>query len=93
MIETTALGITLRLKVQPRASRTELAGPYGDALKIRVAAPPVDGEANEELIRFLARRLGVPRAAVTITSGLGGRSKVAAVAGIGARDAAERLGL
>lgn len=93
LIETTASGITLRLRVHPRASRTELAGPYAGALKVRVAAPPVDGEANEELIRFLARQLGVPRSAVTIKSGSGSRSKVAAIEGIDAREAAKRLGL
>jgi uncharacterized protein (TIGR00251 family) len=65
----------------------------GDELKIRVAAPPVDGEANAELVRFLARQLGVPRSAVTIVSGSGSRSKVAAVEGIGAGEAATRLGL
>lgn len=93
MIETTASGIMLRLRVQPRASRTELAGQYGDALKVRVAAPPVEGKANEELIRFLAKRLGVGRSAVAIVSGLGGRSKVATVEGIDAQEAARRLGI
>ena len=48
------------MRVQPRASRTELVGRHGDALKIRVAAPPVAGAANEALVRFLAERLGVP---------------------------------
>lgn len=93
MIETTPSGITLRLRVQPRASRTEVVGPYGGGLKIRVAAPPVEGEANQELLRFLAKRLGVARSAVTIRSGAGARSKVAAVEGIGADEAARRLGL
>jgi uncharacterized protein (TIGR00251 family) len=93
VIGTTASGITLRVRVQPRASRTDVAGPYGDALRIRVAAPPVDGAANDELIRFLATRLGVPRSAITIVSGATGRSKVAAVEGIGASEAARRLGI
>ena len=93
MIQATASGVTVRLRVQPRASRTEVAGTLGDELKIRVAAPPVDGEANEELLRFLAKRLGVPRSAVTIVSGSGSRSKVAAVEGIGPEEAAERLGV
>jgi uncharacterized protein (TIGR00251 family) len=70
-----------------------MVGTLGDELKIRVAAPPVGGEANEELVRFLAKRLGVPRSAVTIVSGSGSRSKVAAVEGIGTGEAAARLGI
>jgi uncharacterized protein (TIGR00251 family) len=93
VIQATASGIALRLRVQPRASRTEMVGTLGDELKIRVAAPPVGGEANEELVRFLAKRLGVPRSAVTIVSGSGSRSKVAAVEGIGTGEAAARLGI
>ncbi|MEP6573537.1 MAG: DUF167 domain-containing protein [Gemmatimonadota bacterium] len=69
-------GVKLRVLVQPRASITELAGLHGDALKIRLAAPPVDGEANEELIRFLAKTLGVRRADVSIVSGSSSRRKV-----------------
>jgi uncharacterized protein (TIGR00251 family) len=65
----------------------------GGELKIRVAAPPVDGQANEELVRFLAKQLGVPRSAVKIVSGIGSRSKVAAIEGIGAGEAATRLGI
>jgi uncharacterized protein (TIGR00251 family) len=54
-------GITLTLHIQPGAKRTEVAGLYGDALKIRLAAPPVDGKANAALISFLAERLGVAK--------------------------------
>lgn len=79
--------------MQPRASRTEVVGPYGGALKIRLAAPPVDGAANAALIRFLADRLGVAASAVTLVAGAGGRSKVVAVAGIGTEEAAHRLGV
>ena len=85
-------GIVLRLRVQPRASRTEIAGRHGDAIRIRLAAPPVDGAANDALIRFLAERLGVPRAAVTIVAGGGGRDKIVGVAGIAADEAGRRLG-
>ena len=81
------------MRVQPRASRTELAGLHGDALKVRVAAPPVEGAANDALIRFLAGRLEVPRAAVRLETGLAGRTKVVAVTGIGVEAAAGRLGL
>ncbi len=82
----------LQVQVQPRASRTEVAGPHGGALRIRLAAPPVDGEANAELVAFLARRLGVPKAAVTIVRGESGRRKVVAVAGVGVAEAAAALG-
>ena len=68
--------------VQPRASRTEVAGMHGDAVKIRLAAPPVDGAANEELIRFLADMLGVPRSAVSVVSGQASRRKTIQVDGI-----------
>jgi uncharacterized protein (TIGR00251 family) len=93
VIQATATGVALRLRVQPRASRTEVTGALGDEIKIRVAAPPVDGQANEELVRFLAKLLGVPRSAVTIASGSGSRSKVAAIEGIGATEVALRLGV
>ena len=81
------------MRVQPRASRTELAGRYGDALKIRLAAPPVDGAANEALVRFLAERLKVPRSSVALMAGAGARAKVLAVTGIGLEEAVRRLGL
>jgi uncharacterized protein (TIGR00251 family) len=67
--------ITLTIHVQPRASKTEVAGRYGDAIRIRLKAPPVDGAANEELITFLAQRLGVARSAVRVRSGATGRRK------------------
>jgi uncharacterized protein (TIGR00251 family) len=81
------------VRVQPRASRTELAGRHGDALKIRLAAPPVDGAANEALVRFLADRLDVSRSAVRLEAGATGRTKVLAVAGIGVAAAMRRLEL
>ncbi len=82
--------VRFAVRVQPRASRSEVAGVHGDALKIRLAAPPVDGAANEALVRLLAELLGVPRRAVRIESGLGSRSKIVEVDGVGA-DAVRRL--
>jgi uncharacterized protein (TIGR00251 family) len=67
--------LLLRVHAQPRASRSEIAGLHGDALKIRVAAPPVDGEANEALCKFLGKTFGVPRSAVAVESGDGSRHK------------------
>jgi uncharacterized protein len=77
--ETVAL---LIVHVVPRARRSEVAGRHGDALKIRIAAPPVDGAANTELVRFLAEQLGVPRSAVTVASGTSGRRKTVSVEGV-----------
>lgn len=67
--------LLLSVYVQPRASRDEIAGPYGDVLRIRVAAPPVDGAANEALCRFVAGLCGVAKSAVQIDSGETGRRK------------------
>jgi uncharacterized protein (TIGR00251 family) len=82
--------VTLVIHVQPRASRTEVVGPHGDAIKIRLRAPPVDGAANAELIRFLSERLGVPRQSIRIVSGDTGRRKRVQVTGA-SPDAAARL--
>ena len=68
--------IVLTLHVQPGARRTEVAGPYGDALKVRLAAPPVDGKANAELLRFIADQFGVPLRDVTLVRGDSSRRKV-----------------
>ena len=73
--------VVLDLHVQPGAKRTEVAGTHGDRVKIRLAAPPVDGAANEELVRFLAETFGVPRRQVTIVSGASSRQKRVRVEG------------
>lgn len=73
--------ITLTLHVQPGARKTECAGLHGDALKIRLAAPPVDGKANAALLAFIAERLGCGRAAITLKSGQSSRHKVLSVSG------------
>ena len=92
MITAIAGGVELALQVQPRASRSEVVGPHGGALKIRLAAPPVDGEANDELVRFLAKTFGVPKSAVEIVSGMAGRKKRVRVRGVDAVQVAHRLG-
>ena len=66
-------------------------GIHGDALKIRVAAPPVDGEANDELIRFLSRRLSIPSTSVQIHSGAGSRHKRVRLRGVRAERVIARL--
>jgi uncharacterized protein len=70
-----AKGIVLSLHVQPGAKRTEVAGVHGDALKIRLAAPPVDGKANAQLVRFLAEMFGVQSRSVTLLRGETSRQK------------------
>ncbi|BAO28079.1 DUF167 domain-containing protein [Sulfuritalea hydrogenivorans] len=75
-------GVTLRLHIQPGAKKTEAVGLHGEALKIRLAAPPVDGKANACLIAFLADRLGVARAAVSLVSGESSRAKRVRVCGV-----------
>lgn len=67
--------------VQPRAAVTAVVGMHGEAVKIRVAAPPVDGEANEELIRFLAKALRLARRDITIVAGSGSRTKRVRITG------------
>jgi uncharacterized protein (TIGR00251 family) len=76
--------LTLTLHIQPGAKKTEVAGEHGDALKIRLAAPPVDGKANAALLAFIAERLGVSKSAVTLKSGQTSRRKVVEVEGVSA---------
>jgi uncharacterized protein (TIGR00251 family) len=81
-IVATASGVRLTLHVRPGASRTALTGQHGDAIGVCLAAPPVDGKANQLLIEFLAARLGVPRRAVSLVAGMHSRKKIVAVSGI-----------
>jgi len=77
--------IVLTLHAQPDARRTEVAGVHGDALKIRLAAPAVDGKANAELVRFLAEAFGVPLRQVTLLRGETSRRKVVRIEAPSAR--------
>lgn len=87
-------GVEIRIRAQPRASRSEVAGPYGDrAVKLRLAAPPVDGAANAELVRFLADLFGVSRSDVVLVRGHGSRDKVVRVGGTSEEEARARLEL
>lgn len=69
-------GVEISVRAQPRASRSEVVGLQGAQIKIRIAAPPVDGAANTELIKLLAKALGVSRSALRVVRGEGSRSKV-----------------
>jgi uncharacterized protein (TIGR00251 family) len=84
--------VLLRVKVQPRASRTAVVEVLGDRLKISLKAPPVDGKANAELCRFLARKLGVPKSHVEIVRGVSARQKTVAVHGPGLLGRVRALG-
>jgi uncharacterized protein (TIGR00251 family) len=75
MLERRPEGWSLRVHVQPGASRSEICGRHGDALKVRLAAPPIEGRANKALIEFLAREFDVPRRAIALVSGDHGRDK------------------
>ncbi len=84
-------GLLLKLHVQPGAKREEVVGLHGDALKIRLKAPPVDGRANRAVVAFVARRLGIPRTAVRIRRGPGSRAKQLLVEGCSAERVCRRL--
>ncbi len=88
---TTSNGLRLRLKVVPNARRTQVDGPHGDALKIRLAAPPVDGKANAALVEFLADTLGLPRLNIQVETGATGRWKSVRLLGISAEAATAKL--
>jgi hypothetical protein len=77
--QATCQGYNLLVHVVPGASRTEVAGLHGDRLKIKVAAPPEKGAANEALLAFLAKRLGLPRKSLQLAGGAGSRAKTVAI--------------
>ena len=81
----------LTVKVHPRAKRTALHGRLGDAWKLALAAPPVDGKANDECIRFFAEFAGVPRSRVRILTGLTSRLKVVEIDGVPQETLEQRL--
>lgn len=83
-------GIILALHIQPGAKKTEIVGLHGDALKIRLAAPPVDGKANEALIAYVAEQLGIPRHQIELISGQTSRGKRIRITGI-AREKVENI--
>jgi uncharacterized protein (TIGR00251 family) len=92
-IHDTLSGATFAIKVHPRAKKNVITGEVGDALKVALTAPPVDGKANEACIEFFAKLLKVPRSSVSIASGLASRNKVIRVAGVTAQHVRDRLGM
>ncbi len=92
-VRDTAAGATFAVKVHPRAKRDAITGEVGDALKLALTAPPVEGRANEACIEFFAKLLRVPRPSITIAAGQSSRQKVIRVAGLSADEVRRRLGL
>jgi uncharacterized protein len=86
-------GVLLQVRVQPRASRSEIAGIQAGMLRVRLAAAPVEGAANEELVRFLAHRIQVPKSVIRIISGLTSRTKLVSIGGSSLEEVHSRLGI
>lgn len=84
-------GVTFPVQVVPRAGKNEIAGIHGDALKVRLTAPPVEGRANEALIAFLAQRLGVRKSQVEIVAGATSRRKMVRVTGLSPQEVEQHL--
>jgi len=83
--------VLLRLYVQPRASRNELAGLHDGALKLRLTTPPVDGKANRAVLVFLAKLLGLPKSSLSLVSGQKNRSKQICVHGLSENQVRQKL--
>ena len=84
--------VTFSVRIHPRAKKNAITGEMGDALKLSLTTPPVEGRANEACIEFFAKLLKVPRSSVTIASGQTSRNKVIRIAGLTAQQVRERLG-
>lgn len=91
LIRDTPSGAAFQVKVHPRAKRNAITGEVGNALKVALTAPPIEGRANEACIEFLAEVLNVPRASVTIAAGETSRTKIIRVRGLSAAQAEQRL--
>lgn len=92
-VRDTAQGAQFALRVQPRASRNAVVGLMGDAVKLALTAPPVDGKANAAVVEYLAELLRVSKSSVTIVSGETGRNKLIAVRGVTAEQVRKALGV
>jgi uncharacterized protein (TIGR00251 family) len=84
-------GVRIQVRAQPGARKSEIVGPHGDALKIKIAAPPEDGKANTELEEFLAARLGIAKSHVSVISGHASRSKGVLIQGMELSEVREKL--
>jgi uncharacterized protein len=86
-------GVTFAVKIHPRAKKNAITGELGDALKLSLSAPPVEGRANEACVEFLGNLLNWPRSSITIASGQSSRRKVIRVSGLSAAEVRKRLGI
>ncbi len=91
LVKDTAAGATFAVRVQPRARKNAVSGEMGDALKLALTAPPVEGKANAACVEFLADLLDVPRSSITIAAGETSRNKIIRVAGLSAAEVEQRL--
>jgi len=92
-IHDTPAGVIFSVKVHPRAKKNAITGELGDALKISLTTPPIEGRANRACIEFFANLLEVPRSSVSIASGENNRRKVIRVAGLSAEEVRKRLAI
>jgi uncharacterized protein len=92
-IRDTPQGATFAIKVHPRAKKDAITGEVGEALKVSLTSPPVDGRANDACIDFFAKLLKVSRSSVTIAAGESSRNKVIRISGLHAEEIRSRLGL
>jgi len=90
-IRPTSSGASFAVKVQPRARKDAVTGEIGDALKVSLTAPPLEGRANQALIEFLAQLLKVPRSSIKIAAGQNSRRKVVAIAGLSAEAVEQKI--
>ena len=90
-IQESANGVSFAVKVHPRARKNAITGTVGDALKLALTAPPVEGKANQAVVEFFADLFEIPRSSVTITSGETSRNKVIRINGLSAQRVWERL--
>ena len=79
-------GITFNIKVLPRSSRCEIAGIQEGSLRIKITAPPVEGLANEECVKFLSKKLGIAKSRIKIVAGLQAKNKVLFISGLNRKD-------
>lgn len=90
-IQHTPAGATFSIKIHPRARKNAITGELGDAIKLSLTSPPLEGRANDACIEFFANLLNVPRSSVTIASGQSSRNKVIRVTGLSADEVQKRL--
>jgi uncharacterized protein len=90
-VQESAKGVTFAVKVHPRARKNAITGTVGDALKLALTAPPLEGRANQAVIEFFAELFQIPRSSVTIASGETSRNKVVRIAGLSRAAVKQRL--